>query len=120
MCVCAYVGTCVCVHMGLHARDRHLGPPGVLTRTSILTFRWAIAMEDKIHESEVSVRADNASERGVPIPAAWQNAMRCRDLSSRAEEAGRALEAVDGVSHLLVVSTAREVSLHCVLRRPVA
>ena len=60
------------MHMGLHARDRHLGPPGVLTRTSILTFRWAVAMEDTIHESEVSVRADNAAERGVPFPATWR------------------------------------------------
>ena len=29
-------------------------------------------MEDKIHESEVSVRADHAAERGVPFPAAWR------------------------------------------------
>ena len=53
-------------------------------------------MEDEIHESDVLVRSDNASERGVPLAAAWQNAMRYGDLSSRAEEAGRALEAVDG------------------------
>ena len=30
-------------------------------------------MEGEIHESEVSVRADNASERGVPFPAAWRS-----------------------------------------------
>ena len=46
------------------------------------------------------MRADHASERGVPLPPDWQNAMRCRDLSSRAEAAPRALEAVDGVSEL--------------------
>ena len=58
--------------MDFHVYDRHIGSRDVLTRTSILTFRWAIAMEDKIHESEVSVRADNAAERGVPFPAAWR------------------------------------------------
>ena len=36
-----------------------------------LVFGWTIAIEDKIHESEVSVRADHASERGVPFPTAW-------------------------------------------------
>ena len=70
----------------------------------MLTFRWALATEDEVHESEVSVRADNASERGVPLPAAWQNAMRCRDLSSRAEAAGNTPEAVDGVSELWFAS----------------
>ena len=86
--------------MGLHVHDRHVGPAGVSTRTSILTFRWALALEDEIHESEVSVRADHASERGVPFPAAWYNALQCRDLSARAEEASGTIEAVDGVSEL--------------------
>ena len=87
--------------MVVHIHDRYHGPPGAAMRWSDnLAFRWEITICDESHECDVSVRADHASERGVPLPAAWQNAMRCRDLSSRAEEAGRALEAVDGVSEL--------------------
>ena len=37
-----------------------------------LIFRWAIAIEGKIHEAEVCVRADHASERGVPFPPSWR------------------------------------------------
>ena len=70
--VCS-VGMCACAQAGLRAHARHVGPDGVSTRTSILTFRWALAMEGKVHESEVSVRADHASERGVPFPAAWRS-----------------------------------------------
>ena len=43
-----------------------------LTLRSSLTFRWAIVMDEKVRESKVSVRADHASERGVPFPAAWR------------------------------------------------
>ena len=49
-------------------RDRYAGACGVaLTWRSDLTFNWAIASDDASHESEVCVRADNASERGVPL-----------------------------------------------------
>lgn len=94
--LCRYVH----VHV-FRAHGRYIGVGGSssISRPNLIC-RWAIALEDEIHESEVCVRADNASERGVPLPAAWQNALRCWDLSSRAEEAGRALEAVDGVSEL--------------------
>ena len=53
--------------------NRYVGDRGAaLTLRSSLAFRWAIVMNDQIHESEVCVRADNASERGVPFPAAWR------------------------------------------------
>ena len=82
-------------------RGRYVAARGAaLTSRPDLIFRWVIAMEDDIHECEVSVRADNASERGVPFPDVWRNAMRCTDLGSRAAEAGRALEAVEGVSDI--------------------
>ena len=91
----------MCSCIVIHARDRYVGTAGAaLHWQSSLAFRWEIAIDDESHEREVSVRADHASERGVRLPAAWQNAMRCRDLSSRAEAAPRALEAVDGVSEL--------------------
>ena len=91
MCTCSVV----------HAHDRYVGAAGVASHWHAnLAFRWEITIDDESHQCDVTVRADHASERGVPIPAAWQNAMRCRDLSSRAEEAGRALKAVDGVSDL--------------------
>ena len=37
-----------------------------------LTFHWAVAVGGAIHESDVHVRADNAAERGVPLPEGWQ------------------------------------------------
>lgn len=91
----------VCSYIVIHARDRYVGSAGAaLHWQSSLAFRWEITIDDESHEREVSVRADNASERGVPLPAAWQNAMRCSDLSSRAEAACLALESVDGVSEV--------------------
>ena len=65
-----------------------------------LLFRWAITIDGEIHEFDVSVRVDTASERGVPFPTPWRNAVRCGDLNSRAAEAGRALEAVEDVSDI--------------------
>ena len=44
-----------------------------MTRRSKLAFHWAIAVEGAIHEEDVYVRADNASERGVPFPASWKS-----------------------------------------------
>ena len=85
----------------LHAHGRYVGARDVaLTSRPDLIFCWAIAIEGKIRESEVCARADNASERGVPFPAPWHNAVRCGDLSSRAAGAGRALEIVEGVSEI--------------------
>ena len=92
------VSLCTC--SVVHAHDRYVGAGAALHWHDNLAFHWEITIGDDSHQCDVSVRADNASERGVPLPAAWQNAMRCGDLSSRAEEAGRALEAVDGVSEL--------------------
>ena len=43
-----------------------------MTWRSELTFNWAIAVDGVIHESEVCVRADHASERGVPFPKTWK------------------------------------------------
>ena len=93
------VDMCMCVCLRAHGRYIGVSGSASISRPDLI-FRWAIALEDEIHESEVSMRADHASERGVPLPPDWQNAMRCRDLSSRAEAAPRALEAVDGVSEL--------------------
>ena len=53
-----------------------------------------------LHESDVDVRADNAAERGVPIPERWHIAIRASDLGSRAAEAGRRLKVDDGMSDL--------------------
>ena len=59
--------------MFVHMHDRYHGPPGAARRWSDnLAFRWEITIDDVSHESAVSVRADNASERGVPFPAAWR------------------------------------------------
>ena len=71
---CTCVQTLVCVRVLIIANlNRYAGDGGAaLTLRSSLTFRWAIVMNDQIHESEVCVRADNALERGVPFPAAWR------------------------------------------------
>ena len=83
------------------AHGKYVGARGdALISRPDLIFRWAIKIADEIHEAEVCVRADNASERCVPSPGAWHHAMRCGDLASRAEEAGHSLEAMDGVSEL--------------------
>ena len=84
------------------ARARYIGDHGgVLAWHSTLAFHWAIAVDGAIHESDVHVRADNAAERGVPLPEGWQIALRATDIGSRATDAGRALEAGEGVSELL-------------------
>ena len=44
----------------------------MLTSRSKLAFRWAIALDGEIHESDVHIRADHAAERGVHFPAAWK------------------------------------------------
>ena len=43
-----------------------------MTSRSKLAFRWAIALDGEIHESDVHIRADHAAERGVHFPAAWK------------------------------------------------
>ena len=60
--------------MMLQAYDRYVGARGAasVSRPDLI-FRWAIAIEGKIHEAEVCVRADNASERGVPFPTSWMS-----------------------------------------------
>ena len=91
------------------AHGRYVGPRTRPDRPDLI-FRWAIKIADEIHEAEVFVRADHASERGVPSPGAWHHAMRCGDLASRAEEAGHSLEAVDGVSELSLLLLYQHIS----------
>ena len=43
-----------------------------MTWRSNLTFNWSITVDGVIRESEVCIRADNASERGVPLPDGWK------------------------------------------------
>ena len=93
--VCIFVHNCTRVH----ARQRYVGhADAALHWRGNLLFHWAITIDDEIHKCDVSVRADYALKRGVPFPTPWHNAVRCGDLSSRAAEAGRALEAVEEAS----------------------
>ena len=57
-------------------------------------------MDGAIQDADVHVRADNAAERGVPLPEGWHVALSASDLSTFAAEAGRSLEAGNGVSEL--------------------
>ena len=65
----------------LHAYDRYVGArgPAGISRPDLI-FRWAIAIEGKVHEAEVCVRADNASERGVPFPTSWMSELGLRTI----------------------------------------
>ena len=84
---------CVCVrYIGDHG--------GVLVWRSSLAFHWAVAIGGAVLEADVQVRADNASERGVPLPEGWHVPLSATDLGSRAAEAGRILEAGESVSEL--------------------
>ena len=74
-----------------------------MTWRSELTFNWAIAVDGVIHESEVCVRADHASERGVPFPKTWKI-----DLGLGAPEL---VVDVDALAHSAVVRVREELSL---------
>ena len=74
-----------------------------MTWRSKLTFVWAIAVDSIIHESEVRLRADNASERGVPLPDGWKT-----DLNLSAPEP---VVDVDALAHSAVVRVREELSL---------
>ena len=63
----------------LQAYGRYIGARGAASKSRPdLIFRWAIAIEGKIHEAEVCVRADNAAERGVPFPTSWMSELGLR------------------------------------------
>ena len=72
---------------------------GGLTRRSVLTFHWAIAIAGAVHEDVVRVRADHAHARGVRTPAHWGTAIRCGDLQKRAADTARKLDP-DGTAQL--------------------
>ena len=74
-----------------------------MTSRSILTFRWAIALDGKIRESHVHIRADHAAERGVPLPVAWK-----REWNLGAVEP---VVDVEALSHAAVQRVREELSL---------
>ena len=74
-----------------------------MTWRNKLTFAWAIAVDSSIHESEVSLRADHASERGVPLPDGWKT-----NLNLSAPEQ---VVDVDALAHSAVVRVREEPSL---------
>ena len=74
-----------------------------MTSRSNLTFRWTVALDGVIHESDVHIRADHAAERGVPFPAAWKT-----ELSLGAVEP---VVDVKALSHAAVQRAREELSL---------
>ena len=74
-----------------------------MTSRSILTFRWAIALDGEIRESHVHIRADHAAERGVPLPVAWK-----REWNLGAVEP---VVDVEALSHAAVQRVREELSL---------
>ena len=74
-----------------------------MTWRSKLAFRWTIAVEGVIHESDVDVRADNAMERVAPFPAAWK-----RELNLGVETPAVDVEAL---AHAAVQRAREELSL---------
>ena len=95
-CLCVLALLCKLVYMRVHVRAAsctlagYVGDRGAaLTSRSSLAFRWAIVMDGKIHESEIHVRADHASERGVPFPAAWRKELLVVNVDALADAACR-------------------------------
>ena len=43
-----------------------------------MAYKWAIGIDGALHESEIEVRADNASSQGVPYPKEWKNRLGMR------------------------------------------
>ena len=83
-----------CLHALAHVHERRYAGDRAspLMQHTSLDFHWAIAMDGAIHEADVHVRADNAAERGVPLPEGWHVALSASDLGSFAVAAGRSLE----------------------------
>ena len=87
-----FTSATLCTYSAVHSHNRYVGAPGVASHMKAeLAFRWEITIDDESHQRDVSVRADNASERGVSFPAEWINAMCCRDLSSHRTESYSAI-----------------------------
>ena len=57
-------------------RDRGLGYPG---KANVI-FRWRFVCGGLDEEDDVTVRVDNAVDKGVPAPEAWPTALKCFDL----------------------------------------
>ena len=63
----------MCTCIVVHALDRHVGAGAASHWHDSLAFRCAITIDGESQECEVSARADHASERGVPFPAALKS-----------------------------------------------
>ena len=102
VCNCIHVNVCVCVRVCVCICRFVRGSGPTMTLRTILTFNWVIDANGDIRESAISVRADNAVERGVPLPENWHNPLRAMALLYWAQEAGHTLasESGDGVSEL--------------------
>ena len=93
----------MCTCNVVHVHDRYVGAGAASHWRDNLTFRWEIEIDDESHECEVSVRADNASERGVPFPAAWRSELNIG--------AAQPVVNVDALAHSAVQRVCDELSL---------
>ncbi len=59
-----------------NVRDRGLGYTG---KAEVL-FKWSVVCGGLDEEDDVTVRAEDAVNRGVPTPEAWPTALKCFDL----------------------------------------
>ena len=75
----------------------------MLTWRSNLAFRWAIALDGEIYESDVHIRADHAAERGVPLPAPWKTELNLGAVDPKVD--------VEALSHAAVQRGREELSL---------
>ena len=86
------------------------GRGAMLTWRSNRAFRWGIAVDGAIHESDAHVRADHAAERGVSIPTAWKSELKF--------SAAEPIVDVEALSHAAVQRARQELSL--AMRRSVS
>ena len=71
-----------CSYRGSRAADGSVDATAELTAKSTLVYKWHMTGAGIDEQQEKSVNAKNAEKQGVPFPAAWKTALRCRDLST--------------------------------------
>ena len=62
------LGVRACWYVGVKNDDGETNPGACAKQTAQLIFSWTIRWTDREETCEVSVRCDNAKNRGIPLP----------------------------------------------------
>ena len=85
-----------CEYRGVAAADGSANPNAIATRRCTLVYEWRVCAAGVDENTLVTVRYDNASDRGVPFPANWQTALKCQQLTSFSKSAAEEARAEIG------------------------